>query len=178
METKTCTSCREHKPLTDFYHRDWGSGPKPYKMCKACWNEDSKARADLRPVAIPGTLRVCSCCAVDKPIEDFPRNKKSRGGYLNICKRCYTIKNANSKWGILNIYEYVDGNLCEICSTVLYVGDRKFAIDHDHSCCPPGEKCCRKCIRGLLCADCNKALGLLRDDPQLLRNAAEYLETK
>ncbi len=33
------------------------------------------------------------------------------------------------------------------------------SVDHDHSCCPDKSACC-KCIRGLLCADCNMMLGL------------------
>jgi hypothetical protein len=35
---------------------------------------------------------------------------------------------------------------------------------------------CGKCIRGLLCVNCNLALGQLKDDPALLRKAADYLE--
>jgi len=31
-------------------------------------------------------------------------------------------------------------------------------------------------IRGLLCAPCNKGIGLLRDDPNLMRKAIYYLE--
>ena len=48
-------------------------------------------------------------------------------------------------------------------------------VDHDHDCCP-GQSSCGKCIRGLLCLTCNRALGLLKDDPMRVRAAADYLE--
>lgn len=40
-------------------------------------------------------------------------------------------------------------------------------VDHDHA---------TEEIRGLLCHKCNKALGLLGDDPATIRRAATYLE--
>lgn len=45
-------------------------------------------------------------------------------------------------------------------------GNDGLAIDHDHR---TGK------VRGLLCPLCNKAIGLMRDDPDLLRSAAAYL---
>jgi hypothetical protein len=68
------------------------------------------------------------------------------------------------------------GNVCLICkqpetkhhSLILM-------IDHDRSCCPKDGSCGR-CRRGLLCSNCNTALGLLGDDPSLLRAAADYLD--
>lgn len=47
--------------------------------------------------------------------------------------------------------------------------DRSSPIDHDHR---TGE------IRAMLCHHCNKALGLGRDDPEILRGLAAYLEER
>ena len=47
-------------------------------------------------------------------------------------------------------------------------------IDHDHSCCS-GAWSCGKCIRGVLCSNCNTAIGLLKDSQELLEEAKKYL---
>jgi hypothetical protein len=47
-------------------------------------------------------------------------------------------------------------------------------VDHDHACCP-GTKACGKCVRGLLCGDCNNCLGKFQDDETILLNAVRYL---
>lgn len=58
---------------------------------------------------------------------------------------------------------------CAICKTSVPTGKWKvFAVDHCHS---SGE------VRGLLCNECNRGMGLLRDDARLLRAAADYLDT-
>ncbi len=48
-------------------------------------------------------------------------------------------------------------------------------IDHNHACCP-GDKSCGDCIRGLLCGQCNVALGMLNDDPERIKALAAYLD--
>lgn len=48
-------------------------------------------------------------------------------------------------------------------------------VDHDHKCCP-GKTSCGRCVRGLLCGPCNKYLGHIRDNPEVLMNAIDYLE--
>lgn len=71
------------------------------------------------------------------------------------------------------------GGRCAICGTkdpktpgrprkdgVLVRGS--FHIDHDHV---TGK------VRGLLCNLCNRGIGQLRDDPAIMRAAAEYVET-
>lgn len=48
-------------------------------------------------------------------------------------------------------------------------------IDHDHNCCNDNSFSCGNCIRGVLCSNCNTAIGLLRDDENLIRSALKYL---
>jgi len=53
---------------------------------------------------------------------------------------------------------------CKICSVHL----EQPCVDHDHE---TGR------VRGLLCSFCNRAIGLLHDDPQLCISAASYLQS-
>jgi Recombination endonuclease VII len=63
-------------------------------------------------------------------------------------------------------------NLCAICR----IPNRfTLQVDHDHSCCP-GTYSCGRCIRGLLCISCNRAIGLFKDNPAMLKQAIAYLE--
>lgn len=56
---------------------------------------------------------------------------------------------------------------CAICGTTTPSKRREyFDIDHCHS---TGQ------IRGLLCEICNRVIGLMQDDEQRLRRAADYI---
>jgi hypothetical protein len=57
------------------------------------------------------------------------------------------------------------GGGCAICGRAPGEG-RKFDVDHDHV---TGR------VRRILCRPCNHALGLFKEDPQLLLAAADYL---
>jgi hypothetical protein len=63
-------------------------------------------------------------------------------------------------------------NTCAVCRRDLGPSPH---VDHDHECCP-GSRSCGKCIRDLLCGDCNVVLGIFQDNPARLRAAADYLE--
>lgn len=64
------------------------------------------------------------------------------------------------------------GGLCAICKkpeTVKIKGKlTTLAVDHDHQ---SGR------LRDLLCAKCNRGLGLFQDDPALLEAASAYLKS-
>jgi len=67
------------------------------------------------------------------------------------------------------------GRRCAICRTDVPTG-HGWHVDHDHACCPEPGRSCGKCVRAILCSECNTGLGKFRDDPAVLRAAADYLE--
>lgn len=82
-------------------------------------------------------------------------------------------KLASKKRHISNSYglslDYVNSFInCEICDKELTNGrgPRGRCVDHDHN---TGK------IRGIICNNCNRALGLLEDSPKRLENAISYL---
>lgn len=67
------------------------------------------------------------------------------------------------------------GGACAICGTE--PGRQRFAIDHDHACCP-SKYSCGACVRGLLCGNCNAGIGMMGDDPTRVLAAANYLSAE
>lgn len=66
------------------------------------------------------------------------------------------------------------GEACSICRKPLATTPEQY-VDHDHSCCPGGGSC-GECVRAILCRSCNFGIAAFRDVPDVLRNAASYLE--
>lgn len=94
--------------------------------------------------------------------------REARAIYHIARQRPYQLK----KYGLtLESYDALldtQGGLCGICGTDKPTGRWKvFAVDHCHV---TGK------VRGLLCNECNRGMGLLKDSASLLRKAAEYLE--
>ncbi len=93
-----------------------------------------------------------------------------------------TANNRKSKYGVTK--EWYDSKKaeqegkCAICGkpeTGSYRGKIKaLAIDHSHLCCS-GKKSCGKCVRGLLCENCNRLLGMALENIKTLESAIEYL---
>lgn len=80
--------------------------------------------------------------------------------------------------------KFIEDPTCAICTKDLLVLKREggtgklkatLNIDHNHECCP-GNRSCGKCIRGPLCSACNMAIGLLRDDPNIIYSALDYIQ--
>lgn len=179
---KRCNGCGHEKALTDF-HKKTGSPDGLKSRCKAC---DSKAARDWRnkrlaegPVIIP-TEKKCGRCQTVKAAAEFHKNKKALDGLHVYCKACRSdIATADYRTGktghLERLYgidrtEYghmltLQGGVCAICGETCVSGNA-LAVDHDHK---TGE------VRGLLCANCNRGLGLFKDDPERIRKAIEYL---
>lgn len=67
---------------------------------------------------------------------------------------------------------------CKICKRDVTLFKKRLAIDHNHLCCSAKRRSCGKCIRGLLCEDCNRALGMFKDNEEVILNALHYITGK
>ena len=138
------------------------------KGCRQCKNWERR----VGTAALDGKKRCCSC-AVTKNVGEFNANHKTEDGLSVRCRRCGRDSDLRRKFGIsLEDYESMldeQHSRCLICgrhfSEVGGKGDG-LVVDHCHK---TGK------IRGLLCSNCNTALGLLQEDPSSLRRAVAYL---
>lgn len=146
-------------------------------------------------------MKQCIECKETKSLDAFPRAPKVKSGYRNKCKVCVAIymreyleKNPDKaqqnrekqKLRDRTKNRFKRHNTTEEAHTTLlakYDGmcwsckDRvATVIDHDHACCS-GAYSCGYCIRGVLCSQCNTALGLLKDSRYYIENLLEYLTT-
>lgn len=156
MKTKTCARCGVTKTCNDF-HRRSRSPDGLHSWCKNCsylYNrerlQDPRKRSDL----------LAWRKKYDKP------SRESRVLYL------YGITVTDIEALLVR-----QGGGCAICSTPEPGGRwNTWHVDHDHGCCPRGRKTCGKCVRGLLCQNCNLLLGHAKNDPEVLQKASVYLE--
>lgn len=140
-------------------------------------------------LAYPKSINInekwCGGCKQFLSLLEFNKNKTKPGGLDSRCRRCESSHKLMRAYGIsINEYErrFKDQEgLCAICGSPENQVDSRsglpmrFAIDHDHACCP-GAKSCGKCLRGLLCWKCNTAIGQFEDDKRRLSNAIQYIE--
>jgi hypothetical protein len=126
-------------------------------------------------------VKVCNRCGESKPLSEFVKQSKAKGGVGAYCLPCWRVyiqqwdaanpvkrrrSHIRSRYGITpeqrsELLEGQDG-LCAACYE-----EPATDIDHDHR---TGQ------VRGLLCRDCNLALGHLKDDPERIALLAAYLE--
>lgn len=145
---KTCSGCGLSKPLTSFSnHKGFKDGRN--SKCKDCKSEQAREHYKANKDAI------------------LARQKELGSNRASELRRKFKLT--------LEDYEALlesQGGVCKICGDL--PSEKNLSVDHDHACCP-GKFTCGQCIRGLLCNDCNVAIGLMKDSPGRLRAAAEYL---
>ena len=141
-------------------------------------------------------MRKCNICGESKPLTEYYTTRfksvsdPTKKYYHGKCKKCYIKKgqeiydpvknrdyNLQYRYGITleeynTILEEQNGE-CAVCGTDDPKGRQSgrgkvkgFYVDHNHE---TGE------IRGLLCNNCNRSIGLFNDDPSILEKAVLYL---
>lgn len=159
---KTCTKCKQIKDFSQFY-KDKRATDKCTSDCKKChlistsrWKRLNLDRANLASR------------------NHYKANIEKKRKY----NKEYRIKNPDKYRNTWYKYEYgislddyniifnLQKGLCNICNKHQNEFKRKLAVDHCHT---TGK------IRGLLCKDCNTAIGLLKDNIQIIKKAIEHL---
>ena len=131
-------------------------------------------------------MKPCTKCGEDKPFIEYYKDSKVKDGHYNECKSC--IKKRTAQWKrdnpeqaknthLKSLYgisseEYntlleKQSGVCAICLTP-FKSTRSTHLDHCHT---------SKKIRGILCANCNRGIGMLKESLQTLENAIHYLKT-
>ena len=173
---KTCAKCGSTEGRVEFVKDRQGRRP----VCRLCDNEQQRenrykrlGRRRRRGDAYSYTCQSCglvfesvvsgtsktTCDDCLRRAFNERARRKWREGYL---RRTYGIS--------LEDYEQMldaQDARCAICSTTEPGGRHDgFVVDHDHS---------TGAVRSLLCSNCNAAIGLLCEDPAVLRSAIDYL---
>lgn len=194
METKVCSKCKEELPATTEYFRKAVYGRlKLASSCKICdqiyyLRNCEEIKRKVREYTEANKDRINEARRVENLSEEqlekeracskrsYLRNKEKRAKNAKIyrdAKAGYIkAKVLNRKFGITE--EELQQKLneqkgcCEICreSLIAPESDRSYAVDHNHT---TGE------VRGLLCANCNRSLGLLKENKATLISMIDYL---
>ena len=164
-DEKECTSCLQMVPFSQFY-----KGLAKYDLsnkCKTCKknNMPSQVKAEKERLRHEGKKK-CKDCRYIGPFEDFCKNE-------NQCKKCRAKNNA------MRDYEISEEKYNSLMAITQCPGcNRKFNKK------PRGEggiyRCIDHChetdlVRGVLCRDCNCAIGSLKNSRTLLHEACVYL---
>lgn len=132
-------------------------------------------------------MKSCRGCQAEKPLSDFPPNRNQKDGVQTRCRVCYKedrriYKAANlelvAEQARRSALKKLYGLTVEDYEGMLHAQDSSCAIcGHGFSARPHVDHCHSSgVIRGLLCQNCNLAIGLLKDNPDRCRSAAKYLE--
>lgn len=179
LESKRCTGCGRELPLGSFA-ADRNRRDGLQVRCRECVAEYSAAhyrrrreslgRTVREKVDIPAGHKLCQTCGEVKPHSEWHRNSSASDGLSTWCKACRAIKGREDhlkrNYGLTEAERDAmvasQMGLCAICLKAPAVH-----VDHCHQ---TGR------VRGVLCFNCNSAIGKLGDDPDAVRRAAAYLE--
>jgi hypothetical protein len=156
---RECHACGEVKPLEQFNRNRTKSRGRD-AWCKVCRSNYYKHSGYFHEYYLKNRERK----------EKQSKDRYARDGHrirAQVQLKRYGLTPEEYK----AMFDEQDGK-CAICrretSGLLYGKPRGLSVDHSHE--PDGK------VRGLLCNNCNMAIGLLRDNPEFLRTAANYLE--
>lgn len=174
-----------HKPCARCSADIYGDGRK--RVCEACWQP--KTTALTKPCETCGVdidasdhrRRFCAPCREtrdkDRAISDRHAKRpliNARAAKARERDRDIIIQRYHERYKFqrhAKLYGITVGQAQEWFAITVCCGcgreAKRMVIDHDHK---TGQ------ARGRLCDSCNRGMGLLQDNPMILRSLADYLE--
>lgn len=175
METKRCKYCHDELPLTkEYFYFSKGKFDNRCKICRHILyllNSDKKKETSRERYKKNREIILTQCSVYyESNREEILERKKKYTKRNKEKKRIYRLeKKFNiTETELQNILDSQRG-CCEICGDSLLYPDsvRSYAVDHNHE---TGE------VRGLLCGNCNTALGLIKEDKRIAYSLIKYIE--
>ena len=163
---KACRICEQDKPLTEFTKQK-NSKDGLDNRCRPCRAILKKEYYEKNKEQI---LSKNAEWAKNNRMVTRAIQKRYRDNNPDKCKERWLLRKYKINLAEYNkIFEKQEGK-CKGCNRHQLEFEIALAVDHCHE---TGE------IRGLLCADCNLALGKVQDNIETLQNLINYLkETK
>lgn len=177
VDEKVCKNCGVLKSVSEFSkNRHTGCGPSVYKdNCKSCARILRDRVKESQRAAIYRGKTIEERREKKRLYLSNPENLEKARKYA----REYHKKNPHrQRIRILAQYGLTEegydellknqNGACAICGKGRNEMKSHLVVDHDHK---TGK------VRGLLCVQCNTSLGNLKDQTDLLKKAAEYLDS-
>ena len=171
---KVCVDCERNR-FEDYFDGD-------SERCRECQGKinSQKKMHRITDRNMDTRMGVCSKCGpMDLTLEGFcaERARNNRRSYTpeQIRDKMYL-----DKFGITleqyNEMREEQNYSCKICQRHESEFAVSMAVDHDHSCCSERKRSCGKCIRGLLCSNCNRGIGHLMEDIVIMERSIQYVK--
>ena len=142
-------------------------------------------------------MKKCRKCKIEKKISEFYKEKGGKDNLRSACKSCrkeeleiwrknkknnpdsylrykekvrlsYILRTFGCTEAQYNEMFILQKGCCSICKTPQEVLKKSLAVDHCHV---------TGVVRGLLCTNCNTALGLLKENIDVINNMIFYLNS-
>jgi hypothetical protein len=159
--SQVCSKCLEELPKTSF-SKDKSKKTGIHTVCKPCQKKQKDSRKDEAK-----KVRKAHYEKNKEKSSLYHKEKNSNPKVKSYNKEKHLKKTYNLTLDEVEALKVKQKFRCAICKTHEEDCSRKtLFVDHNHK---TGE------IRGLLCSQCNSALGLMYDSKEILNNAIEYL---
>lgn len=175
MDMKNCGRCRETKTVDNF-SKDRARTDGLRNNCKYCDSiyHNSASRKQYMQEYYQRRKQ-----EEPEKLEEENRRKQEKRRHDPYTRRKEHDYRLRYDYNLtLETYEKIleeQNYVCEICGKT--DPNYNLHVDHNHQCCPY-DRSCGNCIRGLICGNCNKALGLIGENIDSLQQIIQYLELR